>query len=56
MALLQYTYTIHYKKGKNNGNANGLVITKPEKETILFNMHSNPTAEHFHKEATMERT
>ncbi|KAG9294002.1 hypothetical protein G9A89_019340, partial [Geosiphon pyriformis] len=32
-----------------------LIITKPEKETILFNMHSDPTAKHFHKEATMER-
>ncbi|KAG9288842.1 hypothetical protein G9A89_002843 [Geosiphon pyriformis] len=32
------------------------VITEPEKETILFNMHSDPTAEHFHKEATMKKT
>ncbi|KAG9300747.1 hypothetical protein G9A89_023545 [Geosiphon pyriformis] len=50
MALAPYNYTIHYKKGKNNGNADSLVITEPEKETILFNMHSNPTAEHFYKE------
>ncbi|KAG9288269.1 hypothetical protein G9A89_021300 [Geosiphon pyriformis] len=28
---------------------------EPEKETILFNMHSNPIAEHFHKEATIEK-
>ncbi|KAG9288111.1 hypothetical protein G9A89_017706 [Geosiphon pyriformis] len=33
-----------------------LVITEPKKETILFNMHSDPIAEHFHKEATMEKT
>ncbi|KAG9290614.1 hypothetical protein G9A89_011577 [Geosiphon pyriformis] len=32
------------------------VITKPEKETILFNMYSDSTAEHFHKKATIERT
>ncbi|KAG9295980.1 hypothetical protein G9A89_011832 [Geosiphon pyriformis] len=32
------------------------VITEPEKETILFNMYLNPTAGHFHKEATIKRT
>ncbi|KAG9297762.1 hypothetical protein G9A89_011277 [Geosiphon pyriformis] len=35
---------------------NILVITEPEKETILFNMHSDPTAGHFHKKATMKKT
>ncbi|KAG9307523.1 hypothetical protein G9A89_003846 [Geosiphon pyriformis] len=47
---------ILYRKNRRNLDQPTRVITEPEKETILFNMYSNPTAEHFYKEATMERT
>ncbi|KAG9289695.1 hypothetical protein G9A89_014430 [Geosiphon pyriformis] len=45
-----------YLSQKKNSNQPTRVITEPEKETILFNMHSDPTAGHFYKEATMEKT
>ncbi|KAG9294191.1 hypothetical protein G9A89_021550 [Geosiphon pyriformis] len=45
-----------YLSQKRNPDQPIRVITESEKETILFNMHSDLTAEHFHKEATMKRT
>ncbi|KAG9306730.1 hypothetical protein G9A89_004439 [Geosiphon pyriformis] len=47
---------ILYQKNRKDSDQPTRVITEPEKETILFNMYLNPTAGHFHKEATMERT
>ncbi|KAG9287498.1 hypothetical protein G9A89_023870 [Geosiphon pyriformis] len=47
---------ILYWKNRRDLDQPTRVITEQEKETILFNMHSNPTAGHFHKEATMKRT
>ncbi|KAG9287833.1 hypothetical protein G9A89_017428 [Geosiphon pyriformis] len=47
---------ILYQKNKRNSDQLTRVITEPEKETIPFNMHSDPTAEYFYKKTTMERT
>jgi len=45
-----------YKRNRQNPNRPLRVICKTEVETILYNMHSDPTAGHFAFEGTFQRT
>ncbi|KAG9286409.1 hypothetical protein G9A89_014575 [Geosiphon pyriformis] len=49
-------YLAIYWTNKRNSDQPTRVITELEKETILFNMYSDPTVGYFYKKATIEKT